>query len=333
MQDALTLKWKAKFPDLRMLQYRILSAVPYDMVIQDKIMNDTNAVVRWTKPPPSSFPGATHMKAGDVCYNYVSGCFNDPKRINNPANKCNFPIRAAAYNWSNPALSAWFLKEVIAPAMVHGDGIWLDGIGPDNGAYMCGGVCCGYGAHNSPLDQQEIDAHCKGQSDATTAAQKWLIANGGWEAQKCFNYKTGGLPTAKDSPSSCASKLAAGAAMGADHSQYNHIVAYGSRTGGRQGYNETTVAGTVAAFLLMRGQHWLFSIGTTGGHGPHDTTGATDPGTMLPATAKVLTSDYGKPTGAMTPVAGKANVFQREYEKATVTLDCNTWTPTFAEHA
>jgi len=59
------------------------------------------------------------MKAGDVCYNYVSGCFNDPKRINNPANKCNFPIRAAAYNWSNPTLSAWFLKEVIAPAMVH----------------------------------------------------------------------------------------------------------------------------------------------------------------------------------------------------------------------
>jgi hypothetical protein len=28
MQDALTLKWKAVFPEMRFLQYRILSAVP-----------------------------------------------------------------------------------------------------------------------------------------------------------------------------------------------------------------------------------------------------------------------------------------------------------------
>ena len=34
---------------------------------------------------------------------------------------------------------------------------------------MCSGVCCGYGAHNSPLDQAEIDAHCKAQADATAA--------------------------------------------------------------------------------------------------------------------------------------------------------------------
>ena len=46
-QDALTLKWKAKFPDLRMLQYRILSAVPYDMVVQNKITSDHDSVVRW----------------------------------------------------------------------------------------------------------------------------------------------------------------------------------------------------------------------------------------------------------------------------------------------
>ena len=84
----------------------------------------------------------------------------------------------------------------------------------------------------------------------------------------------------------------------------------------------------------MRGQHWLLSIGPT----PHTGSGGKssppyieDPGTLLPATAKVLLSDYGRPKGKMTPVTGKPNVFQREFELATVTLDCNTWTPTFDE--
>lgn len=144
---------------------------------------------------------------------------------------------------------------------IHGDGIWLDGIGPDNGAYMCSGVCCGYGASNSPVTQPEIDSHCAAQAAATTQLQRWLIANGGWEAQKCFNYNApsghgdesdvtdmGGfsLPSASDSPSSCASKLQHTATAAANHANYNFVVAYGSRTGGRAGYNDTTVAGTVA---------------------------------------------------------------------------------------
>ena len=105
---------------------------------------------------------------------------------------------------------------------------------------------------------------------------------------------------------------------------------YGDRTGGMKGYNDDTVHGTVAAFLLMRGQHWLFSIGPNGGGGgesypPY----ANKPGYLLPATAEVLTSDFGKPLNAMSAVAGKANVFQREFEKATVTLDCNDFSGTF----
>lgn len=356
-QDALAQKWKSKFPDVRMLQYRILSAVPYDMVVQNKILHDKDSVIRWRTEPSSSTKKSqgcptNGCKADDVCYNYKSGCFNDPKRINNPANKCNFEIRAAAYNWSNPTMASWFLDDVVKPAMIHGDGIWLDGIGPDNGAYMCSGVCCGYGADNSPVTQGEIDSHCSAQAAATTQVQRWLIANGGWEAQACFNYAAPGghhvvhetgvtdmggrfnLPSASDSPTSCASKLQETAVAAADHTNYNFVVAYGSRTGGRAGYNDTTVAGTVAAFLLMRGQHWLLSIGPTshtGSGGKSSPPYIEDPGTLLPATAKVLLSDYGRPKGKMTPVVGKANVFQREFESATVTLDCNTWTPTFDE--
>ena len=115
--------------------------------------------------------------------------------------------------------------------------------------------------------------------------------------------------------------------------RYNFVVAYGSRTGGRDGYNDTTVAGTVAAFLLMRGQHWLFSIGPNGGSGgksypPYQN----DPGTLEPATAKILLSDYGKPLGPMAAVTGSPNVFERKFEKATVRLDCDSWTPTFNGH-
>lgn len=213
--------------------------------------------------------------------------------------------------------------------MKHADGVWLDGIGPDNGAYMCAGVCCGYGPNNSPLLAPEIEDHCAKQADATTIAQKWLIANGGWEAQKCFDYLESELPTHKDSPQSCASKLQKYADFGANHSNYNFVVAYGSRTGGRGGYDDETAAGTVTAFLLMRGQHWLFSIAPT----PGSFSGArtNNNGNLTLATAKLFLSDYGAPKGSMTPVAGKSLVFQREFESATVSLDCNTWTATFDE--
>ena len=119
---------------------------------------------------------------------------------------------------------------------------------------------------------------------------------------------------------------------GSDHTNYNFVVAYGGRTGGRTDYDDDSVAGTVAAFLLMRGQHWLFSIGPNGGKQPATPRDEHDTGTLLKATAELLLSDYGKPKGAMTSVPGKPLVFQREYEKATVSLDCNSWTPTFDEH-
>lgn len=285
------------------------------MVVQNKVLTDHDAVVRWRHAPGSiSTPGND-----SVCYNHISACFNDPTRINDPTHNCSFHISAAAYNWTNPTLAQWYVDEVVAPSLVHADGIWLDGIGPDNGAYMCSGVCCGYGANNSPLVQTEIDAHCDAQAAATTKVQKYLISNGGWEAQKCFNYiGSSSLPTASDAPLECASKLKTMAARGANHSTYNAIAAYTSRTGGMQGYNDTTAAATVAAFLLMRGQHWFLGISNTND--------------MAPATAQLMTSDYGAPLGSMEAVAGQTNVFQRKYAKATIQLDCNTFTGTFDEY-
>ena len=66
----------------------------------------------------------------------------------------------------------WFIEKVVAPSLKVADGIWLDGIGPDNGAYMCSGVCCGFGSHNSPLVQDEIDSHCEAQAEAKRTVEK-----------------------------------------------------------------------------------------------------------------------------------------------------------------
>ena len=50
------------------------------------------------------------------------------------------------------------------------------------------------------------------------------------------------------------------------------------------------------------------------------------------STAALLVTDYGKALGPMHAVAGTAqHVYERKYEKATVRLDCNTFTGTFEE--
>eukprot|EP00911_Craspedida_sp_UC1_P001671 UC1_evm1s1267 len=80
-------------------------------------------------------------------------------------------------------------------------------------------------------------------------------------------------------------------------------------------YSDETAAGTVAAFLIMRGQHWWLSLTTQN--------------SMKPETAKLMLTDYGRPRGNLQPVSGKPYVFEREFEQGKVTLDCNDWSATF----
>jgi hypothetical protein len=255
MQDSLAIEWKSHFPGMRFLSYRIMSAVPYDKVISDKIVSDPDFFVRWKHQPNSSKQGNE-----SVCYNNLSPCFNDPHRINAPGHNCSFEIRAAAYNFLNPAVGDWYLSNVLYRSLLHADGMWLDGNGYDNGAWMCSGICCGFGPENSPHNQSEIDAFCKAQTDIATRGRRHIIAQAGYDFN-CFSYRVDSLPRADDDVTTCSAKLMATAAWASDHSNYNTVVAYGGDTGGAQGYNSSTAAGAVAAFLIMRGEHWLFSIG------------------------------------------------------------------------
>jgi hypothetical protein len=59
---------------------------------------------------------------------------------------CSWPIIAAAYDFSQQVVQDWFLENIIKPVMTVADGVWLDGDGPDNGAWMCSGS---YGASSA----------------------------------------------------------------------------------------------------------------------------------------------------------------------------------------
>ena len=88
-------------------------------------------------------------------------------------------------------------------------------------------------------------------------------------------------------------------------------VLYGDRTSAK-GYDQSTMGGAVAAFLLARKQHWLFHM----------------PSALTTETAKLVLSDFGNPKGQMRE--SKPGVWVREFEKATVSLDCASFTPSFA---
>ncbi len=309
-QRQLAATWKANFTGLRFLTYRILDAVPYDMVVQDQIEQHPEYFVRWMHEPGSAAPGNE-----SVCYNYRDACFNSPTGINDPANNCSFQIRAAAYNWADPAVRAWYQANIIEPALEYADGMWLDGNGPDNGAYMCSGICCGFGADNSPHNQSEIDAYCAGEVEVATTAHEYMAAHGQYEVMSCSTYlRQNEMPVAGDAPAVCAAKMLKLAALGADHSKYNMVVAYGDRTAETGGaYGDETAAAAVASFMISRGEHWLMAIQPLA--------------ELNVSTARLLTLDYGAPLGNLTQVA--ANVFRREFANGTVQLDCNSFTGTF----
>jgi hypothetical protein len=112
-QDAFTIATKAQFPGTRVLQYRITAAVPYAGIVHDAMLAHPDYFIHWHHAPNNNgsialMPYAEHGTGG-------------------PANACDWPIIAAAYDFSQQVVQDWFLENIIKPVMVHGDGVWLDG--------------------------------------------------------------------------------------------------------------------------------------------------------------------------------------------------------------
>ena len=182
--------------------------------------------------------------------------------------------------------------------------------------------------------------YCEAQTAITTRGRKTLLARGGYDFN-CYTFLNERLPHFGDDITTCSSKLLNTASWATNHSNYDAVVAYGYEEGGAAGYNDSTIAGTVAAFLIMRGQHWLFSIGVHRPCNPEHYPVTGKPHTdyagpcnatsnqMNLTTAELLVTDYGLPLGLAHAVPGKLGVFAREYEKATVTLDCKNFKGVF----
>ena len=223
---------------------------------------------------------------------------------------CSWEIRAAAYDWAQERVRDWYLNYIIKPVMKVADGAWIDGDGPNNGAWMCSGSF-NYGHLRDPypaLNVTEISSFCEGEAAVVTAAQKWLIANGGYD-YKCFTFikSKQELPNANDTSDACAAKLRRLSQIVPPSA----VVLYGDRISGG-GYDDETATQAVAVFLLTRAEHWFFGY-----------PGAND---LNATTAALLLSDFGAPLGNMTQPDPETNVFARKYENATISFDCSTFT-------
>ena len=325
MQDELAKSIKTSNPGTRVLEYRIDDAVSYDPVVHNKMPSDPAAVVRWHHKPHNN---------GSICENWDGGAFIDPTRINNPKNNCSFHISSsAALDYTQPAVRTWYLDNIIKPTMKVGDGAWLDGDGPDTGAWMCTAGTHGNLRNKSKngytkisaLNDSEAQAYATAKILVTSQAREWLLAHKGFE-HTCFDFvsNAGQLPVVGDIASVCSSKLRAlnlsrDWPSSGGGSYRPATVYYGSRVGDCGCYDSATVDQAAAVFMLTRHQHDLF-------HLPHNMS-------LTDAEARALLRDDGAPLGRMQePTIG---VFERRFEKATVRLDCANFTARFlsvAEH-
>jgi len=230
-QDAFAVATKAWSPRARVLLYRITDAVPYDAVVHDAIVAHPEWFVRWTNGTVCQMP-KTETGTG------------------RPGDNCAWPIIASAYDYANPAVRAWYVENIIAPVMAHADGVWLDGDGPDNGAWMCSGQCCEVPAPYPATTDAEVAAYCAGEQLVGVAVHEYLQAHGGFD-YNCFTFvhKAADMPNATDGGAQCGAKLERLAA-----SAHNATVVYSDRTGSGGLYDAATAAAATAAFMLARGR-------------------------------------------------------------------------------
>jgi hypothetical protein len=104
-QDAFATATKKTFPDSRVLEYRILDAVPYAAIVHDLQIAHPEYFVRWHNPPNDN---------GTVCMM--------PPESGTSRENCSWPIRAMAYDWTQQVVREWFLNNIIKPTLVVADG-------------------------------------------------------------------------------------------------------------------------------------------------------------------------------------------------------------------
>ena len=291
-QDRFAVAVKAWSPAARVLLYRITDAVPYDPVVHAAIVQHPEWFVRWANGSVCQMPYEEHGTG-------------------RPGDDCDWPIIASAYDYSNAAVREWYVQNIIAPTLVHADGVWLDGDGPDNGAWMCSGSYDYFPTNKlpapyPPLNDSAIDAFCEGEAAVVNATNEYVLSRGGFNYE-CLNFVSSQsqLPVAGDSAAACNAKVAALVARAQEPT-----VLYGDRTHG-QHYTDANVTAALAVFYVTRGAHWYFGLPSAN--------------TLAESSAAQFLAEFGAPSG---PATQSGATWTREFEGATVALDCDGVTGT-----
>jgi len=96
----------------------------------------------------------------------------------------------------------------------------------------------------------------------------------------------------------------------------NYAFSPGSCDGHKGPINMTSPDQDIANFLLIRGPHAFLGHGWLGC-------------SRIYTYPEKLNWDYGTPLGLCKETSSGSGVFVREWTNSKITMDCNTWTPTF----
>lgn len=136
-----------------------------------------------------------------------------------------------------------------------------------------------------------------------------------WNGQSNPNDKNGCCTSPLVRQSSCAASLRA--LCSASSPAQSRLMHYAFTPGGCSGDpgNLTDPLQDIANFLLVRGPYALLGHGWLGCSRNY----------QVP---EQINWDYGVPNGLCSETAPNSGVFTRDWTKATIQMDCNTWTPT-----
>ena len=202
------------------------------------------------------------------------------------------------FNFSNPDLAQWWVEDFVGGVLDNDlfDGVYFD---------------CSCGAPpGDHLDQQRMQADAQVAFDQAlariAAAGKWASA---WNSD-------GAITKAGDA---CSSSVRTWIEKGANPNVTLQVLAPSFKHLPPASAPPTTMAGnnTVAAFLIARGASAMLELPVKGAYGLADTYGW----------SPLFDADFGEPDGPGREII--SGVFTREWSKATVTLDCNTFTSNF----
>ena len=322
---------KAARPGVRVMVYRnIVKSLPWFSAVREKM--DDPAYAGWFL---KFKPNATyHVPQCDNNYSppKCTPLYHDQEQTPGfphgdgscpgPCDCGVHPCGEYLFDHTNASLADFVLDDVLLGPTGMGNenisGFYLDDEWYNSSTFPSG--CSG-----SPVGgPTEEDTHClddmgrAGDIDWTTAmTDAWCATRhrafeavrlaGGWFWQMFSLFATPAQPQ-------CAAVLRAACAAGASSAFYNATTQH-QLTGDHA--TLPNLAQDLATFLLLRGPYAFLGFGWSG-------CGVT---TVFPPELK---ADYGVPSGFCEETGPGSNVFVRQWTKAVVSMDCNTYTGTIA---